>query len=182
MSNQYYLMAQLPAFSVSDDNKAALPITEEYFTDLCQRFLNEKELNVLKELSLEPKKEGVKTGSVLVDAWNENERQLRYALGQIRALKMKKKFDTSSVTIGQDIVQIARTAVGMESPLAAERYLNEYRLSVIEKLRPMDYFCADAVFYYGLKLKLTARMKKFDAEKGMSSYHKIYDSILEGDK
>lgn len=181
MSRQYYLMAQLPAISVNAD-KSDLPITEEYFNDLCHRFLNEKELTMLEELSLEPKKEGVVTGSVFVDSWNQSERELRFALAQIRALRMNKKIDTASVTVGQDVVQIARTATGMESPLAAEQYLNEYRLSVIEKLRPMDQFCVDSVFYYGLKLKLTARMKLFDAEKGMTSYHKIYDSILKGDE
>ena len=49
MSNQYYLLAQLPSFSVTDD-KSALPVTEEYFYDLCSRFLEKKDFE-LKELS-----------------------------------------------------------------------------------------------------------------------------------
>ncbi len=178
MSKQYYLMAQLPDFSVNSD-KSVLPVTYEYFDNLCRRFLTKEEISVLDGLSLEPERTESKTGSSFVDAWNANERELRFALGQIRALRMKKKFDTASVSVGQDIVQVARTATGMESPLAAERYLNDYRLSVIEKLRPMDSFCADYVFYYGLKLLLAQRMKKFDEEKGLASYHKIYDGILE---
>jgi len=52
MSRQYYLMAQLPDISVNSD-KSDLPITEEYFNDLCHRFLDEKELTMLDELSLE---------------------------------------------------------------------------------------------------------------------------------
>ena len=43
MSKQYYLMSQLPEFSVSDDRNV-LPITYDYFYDLCSRFLGANEL------------------------------------------------------------------------------------------------------------------------------------------
>jgi hypothetical protein len=66
----------------------------------------------------------------------------------------------------------------MDSPLAAEQFLNQYRLGVIESMRPLDGFSVDAVFSYGLRLKLAARMKKFNADKGLESYRKIYDGIL----
>ena len=81
-----------------------------------------------------------------------------------------------------DIIQAARTAVGMESPLAAEEYLNEYRMETLNSLTPLDNFCVDAVIAYGLKLMLAQRMKKFDVETGKASYHKIYDEILEESK
>jgi hypothetical protein len=45
-------------------------------------------------------------------------------------------------------------------------------------MRPLDGFSVDAVFSYGLRLKLAARMKKFNADKGLESYRKIYDGIL----
>ncbi len=175
--NQYYLMAQLPSFTVSDD-RTSLPITEEYYTELCSRFLDEEEMKVLSKLSLEPPVDGDKTGSALVDGWYEKERSLRVALAQIRALNMKKKFDASGITLSPDAVQAARTATGMDSPLAAEQFLNQYRLEVLNNLMPLDGFSVDAVFGYGLKLKLALRMKKFNAETGMASYHKIYDRIL----
>jgi hypothetical protein len=34
------------------------------------------------------------------------------------------------------------------------------------------------VFAYGIRLMLLERIKKFNAEKGTDSYHKIYDTIL----
>jgi len=92
---------------------------------------------------------------------------------------MKKKFSTGNESIAPDAVQAARTASGMDSPLSAELYLNQYRLSVIESMRPTDGFSLDSVFSYGLKLRLAERMKKFDEAKGMASYKKIYTRILE---
>jgi len=180
VSNQYYLVSQLPEFTVSDD-RSALPITYEYYYDLCSRFLDKKEMKILEGLSLEPPLESYRSGSSFVDSWNYKERSLRLALAQIRALRMKKKFSAGNESIAPDAVLAARTASGMESPLAAEQYLNQYRLNVIESMRPMDGFSVDAVFSYGLRLKLATRMKKFNAATGMASYHKIYDSILKAD-
>lgn len=180
MGSQYYLVSQLPEFTVSDD-KSALPITYEYYYDLCSRFLDNKSMKILEGLSLEPSLDVGKTGSKLVDSWNEKEKSLRLALGQIRALRMKKKFSIGTESIAPDAVQAARTASGMDSPLAAEQFLNQYRLGVIESMRPTDGFSVDAIFGYGLRLQLATRMKKFNATKGLDSYHKIYDSILKAD-
>lgn len=178
MGSQYYLVSQLPEFTVSDD-RSPLPISYEYYRDLCARFLDGRSLRTLEKLSLEPPMEDSRpTGSRFVDSWNHRERSLRLALAQIRALRMKKKFSAGNVSIAPDAVQAARTASGMDSPLAAEQFLNQYRLSVIDSMRPLDGFSVDAVFSYGLRLQLAVRMKKFNAEKGMVSYHKIYDSIL----
>ena len=38
------------------------------------------------------------------------------------------------------------------------------------------------MFYYGLKLKLMARMRQFDAQAGREAYQSIYDSILRKDR
>lgn len=181
MDNQYYLVSQLPEFTVSD-GKSPLPISYEYYRDLCSRFMSGKNLKILDSLSLEPSiDDSVKTGSKFVDEWNHRERSLRLALAQIRALRMKKKFNMGLVSIAPDAVQAARTASGMDSPLAAEQFLNQYRLSVIDSIRPLDLFSTDTVFSYGLRLQLAVRMKKINAEMGAASYRKIYDSILKAD-
>lgn len=177
MKKHYYLVSQLPDISNAAE-KSTLPITQKYYMDLCSRFMEGKELTALKQLSLEPPREIVSTGSSFLDAWYNNERQLRYALVQIRAQKMKKDTGSIPVTINGDIVQAARTACGMDSPLSAEQFLLEYRLGVLDSLKPMDSFSTDAVFAYGIRLMLISRNKLFDKEKGTTSYHKIYDSIL----
>lgn len=175
MKKQYYLVSQLPDIS---SDKSTLPITEKYYRDLCSRFLEGEAKEILKNLSLEPPKMPNETGSPFLDAWYEHERELRFALAQVRAQKMKKELGQIPVSIANDIVQSARTAVGMDSPLSAEKYLFDYRISVLDRLQPLDYFSEDYVFAYGIRLLLLQRMKMFDKEKGTDSYHKIYDSIL----
>lgn len=177
MGNQYYLVSQLPALDESE-SRVALPITEKYFRDLCTRFLSGKDLKILNNLSLEPPKEDVATGSAFLDSWNDKERCLRLALAQLRALKLKKDSSLLPGSCTADIIQAARTAVGMDSPLSAEQFLNQYRLNTLNTITPLDNFCVDSVFAYGLKLMLLQRIKLFDMENGKLSYHKIYDEIL----
>ncbi len=172
------MVSQLPAIRTDDDSGAKLPITTEYFRDLCRRFMSAEFAAIAENLSLEPPVEAKPTGSSFLDAWFSKERDLRFALAQLRALKMKKDIkDIPSVSDGE-VIQAARTATGMDSPLSAEQFLNQYRLSVLDKLAPLDYFTVDGVFNYGLRLMLTERMKKFNRDEGLVSYHKIYDDIL----
>lgn len=172
----YYLIAQLPDISASGEK--AVPITEKQYRDLCSRFLSADDTKVLHMLSLVPPKEITDTGSRFLNAWYEKERNLRFALAQIRAQKMKKDSDQVPGSCTADILQAARTAVGMDSPLSAEQFLYEYRMSILNNLRPYDIFSIDCVYEYGIRLMLTQRMKKFNKETGTASYHKIYDSIL----
>ena len=177
MANWYFLVAQLPSFSLTSGS-SQLPITEEYFLDLCSRYFDPKTMQIMRELSLEPPKFPVKTGSTVVDAWNEMENSLRLALAVVRAQKLKKAFDAPAVSLRPEAVQAARTAAGLDTPLAAELYLNEFRLDHIGKIAGPDIFSTEAVFVYALKLKMAHRMKQFNEEAGVASYHKIYDQIL----
>ena len=177
----YYLVSQLPNISAAE-SKASLPLNSESFREIASRFITEKEKSVLDGLSLVPPMELKNTGSAFLDVWYEKERNLRCALAQIRAQKLKK--DTFPLPAGctADIISAARTAVGMDSPLSAEQFLYEYRLRLLDDLRPLDGFSIDAVYAYGLRLMLVERMRKFEVENGKTSYHKIYDEILDGDK
>ena len=178
MANQYYLMSQLPAFSINAG--AVLPFTEEYFVELCSRFLDKKSFEILQSVSLEPPRKGEKTGSLFVDSWNDWERNVRLCLAQMRAQKLQKDFTVGldETSFAADAIQIARTASGFDSPLEAEEFLNSERVNALQNLTPLDGFSRDAVFAYALKLKLAIRIKKFNEESGMDSYRKIYDTIL----
>lgn len=177
----YYLVSQLPNIS-SAEGKTALPLNGESFRELAGRFISEDEKVILNGLSLVPPRELESTGSAFLDTWYEKERNLRFALAQIRAQKMKKDGVTLPSGCTADIVGTARTAVGMDSPLSAEQFLYDYRLRLLDELRPMDAFSIDAVYAYGIRLMLIERMRKFEVENGKTSYHKIYDEILVGDK
>ena len=177
MKNQYYLVSQLPDISAAGE-KSALPITEKYYRDLCSRFFDDKQKLILDKLSVDAPRLPESTGSDFLDTWYEKERNLRFALAQIRSQKMKKDAYTLPAGCTADIISAARTAVGMDSPYTAEGFLFEYRIKLLDNLRPLDSFSIDAVYSYGIKLMLVERMRKFDVENGKQSYHKIYDSIL----
>ncbi len=177
--SQYYLAAQLPSLDAVSD-AVPLPITEEKFYELCSRFLSKRSFDILKNLTISPKRDIEPTGSVLVDAWNEGERNLRLALGIVRAGKLKKSFDASSDNIPQGLLLSAKTALEAPDPFQAEKLLNKERLKFLESLRPMDSFSEDAVFYYGLKLKLLSYIRQFDSDKGKEAYQKIYNTIMVG--
>ncbi len=175
--SQYYLAAQLPSLDAVSDN-VPLPITEERFYELCERFLSKKMLGVLKELTLSPGRDLKPTGFALVDAWNEGERGLRLALASVRAARLKKSFELGNESIPPVFFTAARAALDAPDPFLAEKQINRARLEFLESLRPMDSFSDDSLLYYCLKLKLLNYIRQFDSAKGQESYRKIYDSIM----
>ncbi len=177
--SQYYLMSQLPSLDGLGET-SPLPITEKRFFLLCEEFLGKKGKKITSSLTLVPDRKVKKTGSKLVDGWYEGERELRLALAYVRATKQNKVFITNA-PISSQLLTVAKTAVETEDPLSAEQYLNKIRLDRLESLRPMDGFCDEAVYYYGLKLKLISRIRQFDAELGQSAYQKIYSTVLAGE-
>ncbi len=179
--NQYYLISQLPSLD-GISNDSPLPISEKRFYELCADFLSKKALRQFNSLTLIPDINQSKTGSSFIDSWNEGERLLRLALATVRAGKMNKSFDNKNISFSPALIQAARAAADNTDPLEAEQTLNKYRLELIEAIRPSDAFCEDAVFYYGLKLKLLSRIKGFDEAEGQKQYKKIYNSIINGEE
>ena len=80
------------------------------------------------------------------------------------------------------VERMAAVAPSRFCPMEAEKFLNQYRMDFLESLRPMDTFCEDSVFYYGLKLKLMMRIRQFDEALGEAAYKEIYNSIMNGDR
>ena len=177
---EYYLISQLPSLDGINEN-TSLPITEEGFLELCSRFLSKKALCEIKNLTLSPKLDFEKSSSALIEKWNLGESELRLALSKARAEKLNKTVENKNQNLPIELTKIAATAVEMQSPLEAELFLLQYRLNLLESFRPMDNFSEDFVFYYGLKLKLLLRVRKFDKNLGETTYKNIYNSIINGD-
>lgn len=176
MSKEYYLVSQLPALEAFSGEA---PINEERFKELCSRFLKGKEREAILTLSLIPPKSAeFSTGNKFLDAWYAKERRLRCALASVRAEGMKRQGEVTEITFDASEIQTARTAYGMKSPLEAEKFLYDYRLSCLDEMESGDYFSTDVVFAYGIRLLLLLRAKRFDTERGKESYKKIYDTIL----
>ena len=178
---EYYLISQLPSLDGISES-TPLPITEERFEELCDRFLSKKAQASMKKLTLSPPRDYESSGSALIDSFNQNERNLRFALCKVRAEKMKKSFDIGKNIIPVEYIKAASTAIEIENPMEAEKYLNSFRLKALETLRPMDSFSEDYIFYYSLKLKLILRIRQFDTKTGEKAYKNIYNSILNGDR
>ncbi len=175
----YYLIAQLPSLDGVGDT-APLPITYEYFSELCHRFLEKKALLALESLTLLPNRDPTPKNDPVLDAWNTHERQLRLALGRVRSRRLQKPFDGAEASIPASLLQAATTASGQSDPLAAELFLHRIRLDFLETLRPKDPFSLSYLFYYGLKLKLLMRIRRFDTKQGQAAYQHIYASVLDG--
>ena len=178
---EYYLISQLPSLDGINEN-TPIPVTEKQFFELCSRFLVKKTFAEFNKITLMPSRNYEKSSSALIEKWNEGERNLRLALAKLRADKMNKHFDIGMESFPVGLLQAVRTAIDIESPMEAEKFLNQYRLDFLETLRPMDSFSEEFVFYYGLKLKLIERMRKFDSQSVDTAYRKIYDSIMSEDK
>ncbi len=177
---EYYLISQLPSLDGIGEN-TPLPITFERFIELCGDHLGKKAQFELKNMTLTPKRDFESSDSALLCEWNRRERDLRLALAKTRAEKMQKTFDTGDFSPDPETVETAGTAVGMTDPMEAEKYLNGYRMELLESLRPSDGFSLDYVYYYGLRLMLMQRARRFDAGAGKTAYKNIYDSVLNGD-
>ncbi len=179
--SEYYLISQLPSLDGISENMQ-LPITEERFFELCNQVAVKRIQNEINKISLLPSKTYEKSSSSLIEKWNDGERNLRLALGKVRADKMKKSFDIENNALSSELIKIANTAIEIESPLEAEKFLNNYRLDFLETLRPMDNFSEEFVYYYGLKLKLISHIRQFDTNTGEIAYKNIYNSIMDGDR
>ncbi len=176
---EYYLIAQLPSLDGVNEG-APLPITEERFLELCGRFLGKKKQGEIGKLTLVPPLEPERSSSALVGAWNAGERDLRLALGKARAAKMNKSFDPRNEPLPPALIEAANAAVELENPMEAEDFLSRHRLRFLETLRPADTFSRDYLYYYGIKLRLLLRIRRFDTERGKAAYRTIYSSILNG--
>lgn len=180
MAKYYYLISQLPSLDGCSE-ASPLPIDEARFSELVRGHLEKSTQRDMENLTLTPPMHPENTSSPLLSSWYEGERDLRLALGKIRAEKMNKTFTFPNKILSAALIKTATDAQEADNPLEAERILFSHRLSFLESLRPTDMFCEDFLFYYGLKLMLLARMRQFDPVRGEAAYRKIYNSIIQGD-
>lgn len=179
MNSRYYLLAQLPSLDGIGET-APLPVTWEEFLTLCTELLGKRAAGEVEALTLLPPQEGGKAGAAFVESWNRRERQLRLALAGARAKRLGKAYETEALPA--ELTALAAAAVESPDPLEAERLLQRARLDFLESLRPSDPFSPDAVYYYGLKLKLLERLRSFDRAAGEAAYQAIYQAVMEQER
>ena len=175
---EYYLASQLPSLDGLNEN-SSLPITEERFDELCERFLGKRAWEEMKNITLIPPRETEGSGSDFIDSWLSAERLLRLSLAKVRAERMKKSFDTGEILLPAEYLKTAAMATEIENPMEAEKYLNSFRIDLLERMRPSDSFSKEYIFYYAIKLKVLCRVRCFDKGAGETAYKNIYSSVLD---
>jgi hypothetical protein len=166
MSSYYYLVAQLPTLNYAQ----AAPMSSSVFLELCRQQLDKDDM-----LHLEAGRGGEFWDKYY--AWNE---ALKLNLAKFRAQKLGRPEAAAmeAPASPEEAVNAAKTAVGFDSPLDAEQFLDQARWNAVESLQGLDYFNVNTVFGYLLKLKLMERKALFNAETGFGEYKKLYDEII----
>jgi hypothetical protein len=149
------------------------------FVELCKTKLSSADAKLLDWCVLDPA-DGGDVNVPFIDAWRSWERTLRLQLARFRKERLKREgAGIEPPEYPADAVSAAKAAVGIESPLEAELFLDEARWRAIEAFQGIDYFNANVIYAYLLKLRLLERKALFKAEEGFNEYKALYTAIAE---
>jgi hypothetical protein len=187
----YYLIAQLPYLIYGQD----APMSSVQFKSLCKSALSFRDAALLELCTLDPEPEAVctdggeavsyrdvpsATASPFINGWRTWERALRLNLARYRAQRLGQEgaapVDPPEEPV--DVVAFAKTALGLDSPLEAELFLDQARWNAIEALQGFDYFGVTTIYAYLLRLLLMERRSLFGPEEGFTAYKGLYTAIM----
>jgi len=174
LKNHYYTLAALETIRLGEK----LPISEEYFLQFAEDTIDAKSYQILQKSRwglTEP------TGFSFADRILSWEKELRLELAKARILKLP--FDTPLNLQGSDgsynLLEQVRTVMALDSPLDAERYLDQLRWNFLEEIGARHYFDLEALVVYYLKLQLALRREKLKEEPGRDSFEREYASLAD---
>lgn len=174
MKNFFYTLAALKTLRLGEKT----PITEEYFLQFAEDTIDANSYQILLKCRwglTEP------TGFSFADRILSWEKDLRLELAKARILKLP--FDTppnlQSSGDSYNLLEQVRAVMALESPLEAERYLDQMRWNYLEEIGARHYFDLEALVIYYLKLQLALRQEKFQEELGRDSFKKEYAALAE---
>jgi hypothetical protein len=174
LKNHYYTLAALGTIRLGEK----IPVTEEYFLQFAEDTIDAKSYQVLLKSRwglTEP------TGFSFADRILSWEKGLRLELAKARALKLP--FDAplnpEASKGSYNLLEQVRAATALDSPLDAERYLDQLRWSFLEEAGAHHYFDLEALVVYYLKLQLALRQEKFKVELGRDSFKEEYAALAD---
>jgi hypothetical protein len=172
MTQYYFIMAALPTIFLGEK----VIISEEKFLEFAEDTSGPEVYRVLSGSrwgSVEP------TGYPFADRILSWEKELRLELARARLAGLK--FSSPQAlpeSDGHDVLlETVRTALSMESPLAAENYLNNARWSFVEEMSESHFFDQESLIAYYFKLQLALRQEKFRKAAGREAFEKIYEKV-----
>jgi hypothetical protein len=160
--NYYFLVSSLPLPQLG----LKPPITIPDFLTACGTNLPPDEQAILRDLLAT---DGAHSDHPFVREWRERETELRNEVARIRA--KKRPFAPETWLRPQPGVRVfIQTAVAeafqAPNPLERERGLDRLRWSLLDELAGLNPFGIDALFSYGLRLRLATRWASFDSKSG----------------
>ena len=158
----YYLVASLPVLS----SEGPPPLSSEEFLSLCDRLLRPRDAETVRRLAADPVAEDP---SPFAQAWRDREIQLRNALVRIRAARMGRDaspFLRVERTVDAAVEKAATDAFSRPHPGEREREIDQFRWRQLDELAGLNSFSENAVFAYGLKLRILERWSAMDPLKG----------------
>ncbi len=173
MSEHYYFAASLPSLNLFEPP----PLSSAEFEGLCESLLPASEAAVLRRVSLEP---GEETGACegFEARWARFERCLKSELAILRAARLGRDRPQLAYEPSLDASQAAKAAMAEESPLEAERLLDEARFRALDEIGGYEQFKLDRLKAYKLKLLLLERQAGFTEEAGSAAFSKAYGEIM----
>lgn len=174
MGNYYYTVAALESISLGE--KA--PISEDKFLQFAEDTMDARDYQVLLRSRwglTEP------TGSSFADRILSWEKELRLELAKARILKLG--LDSAPALPASDgndsLLEQVRAVMALDSPLDAERFLDNLRWDFLENIGACHFFDLEALVVYYLKLQLALRQEKFQEELGRESFEKAYAAVTD---
>lgn len=160
-SYYYYLISSLPMLQFGMKS----PIAYSDFLECCETQLTGHDMDIIKRALITPP-ETKEDKSPALREWKEFDTLLRNELTRSRAAKRAK--DPLHYIRGEDthdpfIAQFSHWAIGQESLLEAELYLDRARWEKIDELSKGHYFDIDFLIAYSLKLQILERWNNINS-------------------
>ena len=160
MANFYpYLISSLPMLHF----EGHIPFSFEKFLNICQEFISEKDMEVLRKLQTD---DLFKQKIDIIKKFSDFEILLRNELVRLRAARKNILSEKYLRTIDQfsdaTIHHLGLAAVRHHSAVDAEKILDQARWGFLDTLLFGHYFDLEALIVYGLKLLILERWGKIN--------------------
>ena len=164
-----YFAATLPMIQLESN----LHMKTADFIELCREHLSLSDFEVLTALL-----NGEPSGNAFVNKWQNVYNQIRNAIARLRASKAGVSIDVSkwlkeyhgfSVYAENAVV----AAFQEKDPMQREELLDRLYWNVAEEIAGFDPFSADAIFAYGIKLRILEKRASIHLEEGEKRMREI---------
>ncbi|MEI7900010.1 MAG: DUF2764 family protein [bacterium] len=173
--NYYFLVSSLPMLHL----RLKPLITLKAFLSACARDLPPEDLAVMSDLLAS---DGAHSSHPFAQEWRDRETELRNEVARLRA---RHRLLSPEVWLrpqrGDHLFNQTAVADAFQTtnPLERERSLDQFRWTILGDLAGLNPFSIEAVFCYGLRLRLACRWAAFDPASGTALLERVATATAE---